>query len=57
MKNNNCVILKSTILDDISLLDLYYYLNLIIKESSNKNNNALQDIIFLRNIIEQELDL
>ena len=57
MKNNNCVILKSTILDDISLLDLYYYLNLIIKESSNKNNNALQDIIFLRNIIEKELDL
>ena len=57
MKNNNCVILKSTILYDISLLDLYYYLNLIIKESSNKNNNALQDIIFLRNIIEQELDL
>ena len=55
MKNNDYVILKNTILDDITLLDLYYYLNSIIKNSSKQD--LLEDIIFIRDIIEQELDL
>lgn len=54
---SNPVILSHTLLGDLNLLDLYYFLIQIIEQmSQSKNSKALEHLIFLKEILEQELN-